>query len=74
MEPLLEYLEEMADAQPVDEVLTGGRAAVRAYTLVAESIAYANRGLGPRLALMFRRGVVITDVPYLESNEASKES
>lgn len=73
MEPLLEYLEEMADAQPVDEVLT---VVVPRFvpTRWWQNLLHTQTAVWLRLALMFRRGVVITDVPYLESNEASKEN
>ena len=73
MEPLLEYLEEMADAQPVDEVLT---VVVPRFvpTRWWQNLLHTQTAVWLRLALMFRRGVVITDVPYLESNEAAKEN
>jgi hypothetical protein len=72
LEPLLEYIEEVADTQSVDEVLTVvvPRFVPRRWW---QNLLHTQTAVWLRLALMFHPGVVITDVPYLEADEASKE-
>ena len=68
MEPLLEYIEEVADTQSVDEVMT-----VVVPRFVPgrwwQNVLHTQTAVWLRLALMFHPGIVITDVPYLERDE-----
>jgi amino acid transporter len=73
MEPLLEYIEEVAATQSTDEVLTivVPRFVPRRWW---QNLLHTQTAVWLRLALMFHRGVVITDVPYLEGEDAPKEN
>jgi amino acid transporter len=71
LEPLLQYIEEVADTQSVDEVLTVvvPRFVPRSWW---QNLLHTQTAVWLRLALMFHPGVVITDVPYLEAEETPK--
>jgi amino acid transporter len=71
LEPLLDYIEEVADTQSVDEVLT---VVVPRFvpTRWWQNLLHTQTAVWLRLALMFRPGVVITDVPYLETDAPPK--
>jgi amino acid transporter len=72
LEPLLEYIEEVADTQSVDEVLT-----VVVANFVPrrwwQNVLHTQTAMWLRFALMFRSGIVITDVPYLEGDERTHQ-
>jgi hypothetical protein len=72
LEPLLEYIEEVADTQSQDEVMTVvvPRFVPRRWW---QNLLHTQTAVWLRLALMFRPGVVITDVPYLEAEETHRE-
>jgi hypothetical protein len=72
LEPLLEYIEEVADTQAQDEVLT---VVVPRFvpTRWWQNLLHTQTAVWLRLALMFRPGVVITDVPYLEAEVPPKD-
>jgi len=62
-EPLLEYIEEIASRRQPNEIIT-----IVVPQFVPQSwvhnLLHTNTALWLRLALLFRRGVVVTDVPY----------
>jgi len=62
-EPLLEYIEEIASRRQPNEIIT-----VVVPQFVPQSwvhnLLHTNTAIWLRLALLFRRGVVVTDVPY----------
>jgi hypothetical protein len=62
-EPLLEYIEEIASRRQPNEIIT-----VVVPQFVPESwvhnLLHTNTAIWLRLALLFRRGIVVTDVPY----------
>jgi hypothetical protein len=64
LEPLLAYIEEIAESQEANEVLT---IVVPRFVPHGwwQNALHAQTALWLRLALMFRPGIVITDVPYL---------
>lgn len=64
LEPLLDYIEEIAASQEANEVLTivVPRFVPRGWW---QNLLHAQTAVWLRLALMFRPGIVITDVPYL---------
>ncbi|MCC6168114.1 MAG: APC family permease [Caldilineaceae bacterium] len=64
LEPLLEYIEEIAASQEANEVLTivVPRFVPRGWW---QNALHAQTAVWLRFALMFRPGIVITDVPYL---------
>jgi hypothetical protein len=72
LEPLLEYIEEVADEQSVDEVMT-----VVVPHFVPRSwwqhLLHTQTAVWLRFALVFRPGVVVTDVPYLEADEREQD-
>ncbi|MCC6458532.1 MAG: APC family permease [Caldilineaceae bacterium] len=72
LEPLLEYIEEVASTQSTDEVLTVvvPRFVPRRWW---QHLLHTQTAVWLRLALMFHPGVVITDIPYLEAEDALKE-
>lgn len=72
LEPLLEYIEEVVQSQSADEVLTVvvPRFVPRRWW---QNVLHTQTAVWLRLALMFHRGVVITDVPYLEADDTAQE-
>jgi hypothetical protein len=62
-EPLLEYIEEIASRRQPNEIIT-----VVVPQFVpnkwVHNLLHTNTALWLRLALLFRRGIVVTDVPY----------
>jgi amino acid transporter len=72
LEPLLHYIEEVSDCQEPNEVITivVPRFVPRRWW---HNLLHAQTAVWLRWALLFRSGIVITDVPYLVDESEPKE-
>ena len=73
MEPLLEYIEQIADLRQSNETLT-----IVVPQFVARkwwhNLLHAQTAVLLRLALLYRPGIVITNVPYLMAEDGDEPS